>query len=244
MDSAILALAFGLGMLHALDADHIAAVANLAGHGPSRRHALLAGGLWALGHGLSLLLFGTAVLLLGMTIPERFSALAEHLIALVLIGIGLWVLWDLYRRRVHLHFHSHDGLLQHGHLHAHPRNGSDRGFDLRGTHEGRLYDHRNHRRDPHAHDHGALLVGGLHGVAGTAPVLALIPIAKLGSVWLGIAYLLLFSLGVLLTMLLFGCLLGQIMARLRRFGAVFIAGVRSAVALGAIGLGTHMLYGG
>ena len=120
MDSAILALAFGLGMLHALDADHIAAVANLAGHGPSRRHALLAGGLWALGHGLSLLLLGAAVLLLGMAIPERFTALAEHLIALVLIGIGLWVLWDLYRRRVHLHFHSHDGLLQHGHLHAHP----------------------------------------------------------------------------------------------------------------------------
>jgi ABC-type nickel/cobalt efflux system permease component RcnA len=204
----------------------------------------LAGGLWALGHGLSLLLFGTAVLLLGMAIPERFSALAEHLVALVLIGIGLWVLWDLYRRRVHLHFHSHDGLLQHGHLHAHPRNGSGHGFDLRRAHEGRLYDHRDHRRDPHAHDHGALLVGGLHGVAGTAPVLALIPIAKLGSVWLGIAYLLLFSLGVLLTMLLFGCLLGQLMARLTRFGAVFIAAIRSAVALGTIGLGTHMLYGG
>ena len=81
-------------------------------------------------------------------------------------------------------------------------------------------------------------------MAGTAPVLALIPIAKLGSVWIGIAYLLLFSLGVLLTMLLFGCLLGQIMAHLTRFGPVFIAGIRSAVALGTIGLGTHMLYGG
>ncbi|MGH8588785.1 MAG: sulfite exporter TauE/SafE family protein [Gammaproteobacteria bacterium] len=234
MDSAILALAFGLGMLHALDADHIAAVANLAGHKPSRRHALLAGGLWALGHGLSLLLLGAGVLLLGMAIPGRFSALAEHLIALVLIAIGLWVLWDLYRRRVHIHFHSHDGLVPHGHLHAHGK----------GAHEGRPYDHRDHRRDPHAHEHGALLVGGLHGVAGTAPVLALIPVAKLGSVWLGIAYLLLFSLGVLLTMLLFGCLLGQLMARLTRFGAVFIAGIRSVLALGTIGLGTHMLYGG
>jgi ABC-type nickel/cobalt efflux system permease component RcnA len=160
VDTAILALAFGLGMLHALDADHIAAVANLAGHGPSRPHALLTGGLWALGHGLSLLLLGAAVLLLGMAIPERFSALAEHLIALVLIGIGLWVLWDLYRRQVHLHFHSHDGLLQHGHLHAHPRNGSGHGFALRGAHEGHPYDHRDHRRDPHAHDHGALLVAG------------------------------------------------------------------------------------
>ncbi|MBA2592784.1 MAG: sulfite exporter TauE/SafE family protein [Pseudomonadota bacterium] len=230
----ILALAFGLGMLHALDADHIAAVANLAGHGPSRRHALLAGGLWALGHGLSLLLLGAAVLLFGVAIPERFSALAEHLIALVLIGIGLWALWDLYRRRVHLHFHSHDGLVPHGHLHAHGK----------GAHEGCSYDHRDHTRDPHAHDHGVLLIGGLHGVAGTAPVLALVPVAKLGSVWLGIAYLLLFSLGVLLTMLLFGCLLGQLMVRLTLLGAVFIAAIRSAVALGTIGLGTHMLYGG
>jgi len=164
VDSTILAVAFGLGMVHALDADHIAAVANLAGHGPSRRNALLAGGLWALGHGLSLLLSGAAVLLLGMAIPERFSALAEHLIALVLIGIGLWVLRDLYRRRVHLHFHSHDGLLQHGHLHAHPRNGSDHGFDLRGAHEGRLYDHRDHRRDPHVHALEADTPGAATGV--------------------------------------------------------------------------------
>ena len=45
-------------------------------------------------------------------------------------------------------------------------------------------------------------------------------------------------------MVLFGCLLGQLIARLTRFGAVFIASIRSAVALGTIGLGTHMLYGG
>jgi ABC-type nickel/cobalt efflux system permease component RcnA len=185
----------------------------------------------------------------GDNLSATFSPeLADLMIYVIDVAVGdnrdrALVLRDLYRRRVHLHFHSHDGLLQHGHLHAHTRNGSN-GFDMRGAHEGPLYDHRDHRRDPHAHDHGALLVGGLHGVAGTAPVLALIPIAKLGSVWLGIAYVLLFSLGVLLTMLLFGCLLGQLMARLTRFGTVSIAGIRSAVALATIGLGTHMLYGG
>lgn len=115
----------------------------------------------------------------------------------------------------------------------------------KGAHEGRPYDdRRDHRRDPHAHDHGAPLVGGLHGVAGSAPVVALIPITNLGSVWLGIACLLLFSLGVLLTMLLFGELLGLLMARLARLGTVFMTCIRSAVARGTIGLGAHMPYGG
>ncbi|MGH8508163.1 MAG: sulfite exporter TauE/SafE family protein [Gammaproteobacteria bacterium] len=225
---AILSAAFGLGMLHALDADHIAAVANLAGNGQDRRKALLTSFWWAMGHGLALMSLGAGMLILGMAIPEQWSAVAEDAVAIALIVIGAWVLWDLNRRGVHLHFHRHDDRVLHGHLHAHDVS------VWRWT----------HARDPHAHDHGAVLVGLMHGTAGSAPVLALVPVSQMGSPWIGIAYLVLFGLGVLAAMIIFGGLLGGVMTWLRRWGSGLITALRSGVALGAISLGAHMLYVG
>ncbi len=225
---AILPAAFGLGMLHALDADHIAAVANLAGNGQDRRRALVTSVWWATGHGLALMCLGAGMLIIGMAIPEEWSAAAENAVAIALIVIGAWVLWDLNRRGVHLHYHRHDDRVQHGHLHAHDGSVSRRA----------------HAQDPHTHEHGAVLVGLGHGTAGSAPVLALLPVSQFESPWIGIAYLVLFGLGVLAAMMVFGGLLGGVMTWLRRWGGGLIAVLRSGVALGAIGLGAHMLYVG
>ena len=159
----ILSLAFGLGLLHALDADHIMAVSGLAARRPSLRNSLRFCARWAIGHGLTLLLIGGAVLLLGMAIPEQFSALAEAFIGVVLIVIGIWILWDLLRSRAHLHFHDHDDLPRHAHWHAHHSHSIP------------------HNTDTHQHQHSAVLVGILHGAAGSAPLLALIPLAGLSG---------------------------------------------------------------
>lgn len=215
---AVLTLAFGLGMLHALDADHIMAVSGLASTRPGRRSALAFCARWAVGHGLTLLSIGGAVLLLGMAIPERLSAAAENLVGVVLVVIGAWVLWDLWRRRVHVHYHAHEGHVPHAHWHEH-------------THRA------------HTHGHGAVLVGVMHGTAGSAPLLALLPLGQHGTPWLGLAYLLIFGIGVLTTMLLFGGLLGALFERLSRSGDRVFRLTRALVAVSSMGFGAVLLHG-
>lgn len=224
---AILSLAFGLGMLHALDADHIMAVSGLASRRPSLRGSLRFCTRWAMGHGLVLLVIGGAVLLLGMAIPESLSTLAELLVGVVLIVIGAWVLWDLLKQRAHLHFHTHDHLPQHAHWHSHAANNKE------------------HHTDTHKHEHRAVLVGVLHGTAGSAPLLALLPLSAMNnSPWQGMFYLILFASGVLVSMLIFGGLLGGTFHWLARWGTRSIQVLRSSVALSSLGFGSYLLITG
>lgn len=227
---AILSLAFGLGILHALDADHIMAVSGLTARRPSLRSSLQFCARWAVGHGLTLLAIGSAVLLLGMAIPKQFSNIAEVLVGAVLVAIGLWILWDLLHSRTHLHFHDHDELPRHAHWHSHAHSRSQQNQPSQ------------HTTEAHQHPHGAVLVGVLHGAAGSAPLLALIPLTNMGqSPWLGMAYLALFGLGVVLAMILFGGLLGKTFAWINRWGNNALRITRSGVAVSAIGFGLYLL---
>lgn len=214
------ALAFGLGLLHALDADHIAAVTGLAGARAGFRDSVRFCLRWSLGHGAVLLSVGAAVLLLGMAIPDSLSALAERLVGAVLVLIGGYVLWDVLRSNSHLHFHVHDGLTRHAHWHRHAE-----------------------RAGTHRHGHSALLVGMLHGTAGSAPLLAVLPWSLQSRPWFGLVYLLLFGLGVLLSMLIFGGLLGCAFRGLRARGERLLRRVRVAVGLGSLGVGVWWLHG-
>ncbi len=216
----VISLAFGLGMVHALDADHIMAVSSLASGGNKARRAWQYAKCWALGHGLSLSLIGACVYLLGSAIPMELSIIAEHLVGVVLILMGLYAILGLRRQRLHIHFHRHDGLPAHAHLHAHPA-GSN--------------------ATAHGHVHRATLLGMLHGTAGSAPLLVLIPIASLGSPWLALLYLLVFSLGVLLAMSLFGGLLGWGIGQCLRRGPVGLKVMQGGVALGTVWAGLVVL---
>jgi ABC-type nickel/cobalt efflux system permease component RcnA len=219
-------MAFGFGLLHALDADHVAAVSGLASTRPGFRNSLLFCARWALGHGVALLSIGAAVFFLGMAIPVELSHWAESMVGLVLIGIGLWILIELKRKHAHLHFHEHDAMPRHAHWH---------------THNKKVL--KQHAESTHRHDHRAVLVGVLHGTAGSAPLLALIPLSKMGSPWLGFTYLLLFGFGVFVSMLIFGGVLGGLFSWLNRWGNQFVLALRSLVAVGSIGFGSFLLYG-
>jgi nickel/cobalt exporter len=222
----ILFLAFGLGMMHAMDADHIMVISNFIGQRPSLKQSLGYSARWAVGHGIALLVAGFFVFILGRAIPVELSAVAEHAVGVVLIVLGLWVFWDLRRKKVHLHFHQHDDLPYHAHWHSH-------------VHNNKL----SHRADSHKHRHSATMIGLLHGTAGSAPLLALIPLTQIGSPWLGIAYLVIFAVGVLVSMMLFGGVLSGVMGRLQRFGNVFINGIRMTIASGSILFGGYWLSG-
>lgn len=215
-------LAFGLGLLHALDADHIAAVSGMASHRPGTRNSVQFCLRWALGHGAVLLLVGGGVFMLGMAIPSSLSALAESLVGVVLILIGLGIVFDLYRKRAHIHFHSHDDLPRHAHWHIHQPN-------------------TRHNEAAHQHGHAATMIGALHGMAGSAPLLLLLPLGQMGSAWQGFIYLLIFSLGVVVAMLLFGGALGVIFARFANAGGNALQYVRGLVGVGSVCFGGFLL---
>lgn len=222
----VLTLAFGLGMLHALDADHIMTVSSLSSARPGWRTSLGFCARWAIGHAASLWLIGASVYLFGRAIPVQLSEYAEAAVGAVLLAIGVWLLWDLWVRGAHLHFHEHDGLRSHAHWHRHT-----------------AVEDREHRAAGHRHTHSAVLVGMLHGTAGSAPLLALIPIARLGSAWVAMGYLVLFGLGTLAAMLLFGGVLGGAYERLTRWGVRTVRAARIAVAASAAVFGVYLLHG-
>lgn len=225
---ALLSLAFSLGILHALDADHVMAVSGLCSQRQGWRSTLRFCVRWSIGHGATLLLIGSAVLLFGLAIPNELSHIAENMIGFVLICIGVFVLWNLFRKRahLHLHFHDHDNLPRHAHWHIHDKHAS-----------------KHHHKTSHAHDHSATMVGILHGAAGSAPLLALIPMSKAGAPVLGLLYLAIFSLGVIISMMAFGGLLGSLYGWLSRWGNHVVRVLRAFVGAGSIMFGSYIVYG-
>ena len=181
----ILGFGFLLGMQHALEADHIAAVSSIAARrsnvGDIVRHGLT----WGLGHTLTLFIFAGAAILLGHAIPEHLSRPLEIAVGVMLVGLGAHVLWRLWRDRLHFHQHRHGDGTQHFHLHSHAT------------------DSVPHPRSSHAHQHGfrwrTLLVGLMHGMAGSAALLVL-AVTQAASPGYGLLYVLLFGIGSMLGM--------------------------------------------
>ncbi|HEX9471452.1 MAG TPA: urease accessory protein [Bradyrhizobium sp.] len=181
----ILALGFLLGMQHALEADHVAAVSSIAARRSDVGDIVKHGLTWGLGHTLTLFVFAGAAILLGHAIPEWLAQPLETAVGLMLVGLGAHVLWRLWRDRVHFHKHGHgDGTV---HIHAH-------------SHAGETIPHA---RAPHSHGHGfrwrTLLVGLMHGMAGSAALLVL-AVSQAASPATGLAYVALFGIGSMVGM--------------------------------------------
>jgi len=219
--TSILSLAFAFGLLHALDVDHILAVSGISGMRREHLRSSLSFSLrWALGHGSSVMIIGGMVLFAGMAIPEQFSHVVENLIAFLLLGIGLVLLFDWQRVRKTLYCHRHDSMPVHVHLHA--------GKPLNPLHR---------------HRHGTTLVGLLHGMAGSAPLLALLPLSNMSSPATGMTYLLVFSSGVLISMVIFGSLLGRLFSSLQGVNRQVTEGLRLLLAIVTIIFAFYLMVG-
>lgn len=218
-----LVVAFALGLVHAFDADHVMALSVFATGERSGRSGIRAGLRWSLGHGVVLLAVGVALFGLGRSLPIEFTGVAERAVGLVMVVLGLHVWLDLMRRGVHVHFHVHDGVEPHAHWHSHA--------ESRQPHP---------RADGHHHGHAASMVGALHGLAGSAPILALLPAAA-RSPALGIAYLVVFALGVALAMALVSGVLGHFAGHLsRRARNSALSALRALSATGSVALGAWL----
>lgn len=183
---AILALGLLAGVQHALDADHLAAVAALVARERNLGRALRHGVAWGIGHAAALAAFGGAVLLLGVAISEATAHSLEALVGVILVVLGVDLLRRLVRERMHSHAHLHVCGARHHHAH------SDAGES--GPHES--------ARHEHAGGHlplRAVGVGMVHGLAGSA-ALVMIALEGVGPPKWGFAYILVFGMGSILGM--------------------------------------------
>lgn len=167
-----------LGMRHALEPDHLASVASISGDDYSILDSIKHGAIWGLGHSVTLFIFGGLVLVLGDAVPERLAGLLELVVGVMLVVLGADALRRAAKSRIHLH--SHDHSVGERHLHAH-------------THQ---------HSEQHEHLHSrwrALLVGLMHGMAGSA-ALVLLAVASAPSAQYGLLYILVFGVGSLMGM--------------------------------------------
>ncbi len=183
---AFLSLGFVIGMAHALEADHLAAVSAMLNGKASRGSLIARGAAWGLGHTLALFGLCALVVLGGLTITGRAEAALELAVGVMIVGLGARVLWRLRRDKVHLHVHSH-GQERHVHLHSHA---ADPLPHAASRHE--------HRHPARAHL-GSLGIGLLHGAAGSAGLLVL-TVAATDSTAQALAYIAVFGFGSMIGM--------------------------------------------
>jgi len=203
-----------LGMRHAFDRDHVAAVTHFISLEPDPVRSAWFGFRWAIGHAVTVLLLGSLILLLHLKLDPAFERYAELAVGITLIALGLWRLGLLWQEGRHTHRHAHR-TKQHVHEHSHT--------------PGR----------EHVHRFAPTLVGMVHGASGTAELFVLIPITLISTTWLAYLYIGLFSLGCAATMSTYGYVAGRFYRRAtatgqRIYRALVVATSLSGLVLGAV----------
>jgi high-affinity nickel-transport protein len=162
---------FLVGLRHATDADHVAAVGAIVARERTVRGAALVGAAWGLGHTLTLLVLGGAIVVFGLSVPARVGLALELGVGLMLIGLGAWNVAARTARSalVPAPAFAHDGAA------SEPT------------------------PPPAARALRPLVVGSMHGLAGSAAAALLVVATARGTSW-GLAYLLVFGVGTMVGM--------------------------------------------
>ena len=249
----IIALGFFLGMRHATDPDHVVAVSTIVSRHRSMKHAAVIGGLWGIGHTMTILLVGSGIILFGWVIPARVGLSMEFSVGLMLILLGVlnltgilqWISNNLSPAR----FHDSDSSTGAAHSHAH-------------SHGDYVHTHP-HQHDPESHPHDPartpvgwfdrhfgrlglyhavrpLAVGLVHGLAGSAAVALLVLTTIRDPKW-AVAYLLLFGVGTIAGMMLITGVMGAPFAYAKQRSRLS-NGLRIASGVISFGFGLFIVY--
>jgi high-affinity nickel permease len=202
---AIITLGFFLGMRHATDPDHVIAVTTIVTRQRSLRQAAVVGIAWGLGHTLTILVVGSAIILFSLVIPPRIGLTMEFSVGLMLILLGILNLTGMMRwitqaftpaQEGHSHPHSHgDYVHTHAHAHqpeSHPHTAKQTTLGWFDNAFGKMGLYQLLR---------PLVVGIVHGLAGSAAVALLVLTTIRNPTW-AIAYLLVFGVGTIAGMML------------------------------------------
>lgn len=197
-----LALAFWTGLIAGIahvyvGADHLAALMPLS-VGRKLKAAWL-GVRWGLGHSLGVIIVAIILLAVREAIDlEPVGVWGERIVGLMLIALGAIGIRAAFKHKLHVHEHAHDGEA-HAHLHVH----SDSGHEPT---EGESHSH--------LHTHAALAAGTLHGVAGMAHLMGVLPSLAFPTLKESFAYLGAFAAGSVVAMAAFAAIFGAITAKL------------------------------
>jgi high-affinity nickel permease len=196
----VVALGFFLGMRHATDPDHVIAVSTIVSRSRRVGQAAWIGILWGVGHTLTIVVVGSGIIVFGWVIPTRLGLSMEFSVALMLVLLGVLNLTGMMQRineivgaRVpfarHEHTHADARLSEHDHPEQTERQASLSWFDRQFAGIGvyRLL--------------RPLIVGLVHGLAGSAAVALLVLAAIRDARW-AIAYLFVFGVGTIAGMML------------------------------------------
>jgi len=255
----IIALGFFLGMRHATDPDHVIAVSTIVSRHRSLGHAALIGALWGAGHTVTILIVGSGIILFGWVIPARIGLSMEFSVGLMLILLGILNLTGFLQwianmaspghaqgrgnghgqdrgATLHSHAHSH-GDYVHTHLHshnpeAHPHDPTRTPVNWFDRHFGRLGLYNALR---------PLIVGLVHGLAGSAAV-ALLVLATISNPKWAVVYLLVFGIGTISGMML---ITGALALPLALASGRFLrlsSGLRIVSGLISLGFGLFLVY--
>lgn len=194
------------------------AVTTFVGRTPRAGSAALFGFRWGFGHALVVLVVGGVLAWTGVSVPRGAESWAELAVGVMLVALGVWAMQA--SRRLHVHRpEDHHG---HAHLHAHTPDRHPHSHD--------------HVQSGSRHGHLSTLVGAIHGLAGTAPIVALIPVTLLAGIWPAIGYLTAFGAGTILAMGLYA-FLAAVAAR-RASSTVRVArGIALATGLTSLAVG-------
>lgn len=190
----VLALGFVIGLIHAFEPDHIAAVSTVISKQKNKSQLLkqrikegtfksaIIGAMWGAGHTTTLVLIGLLVYVLSINIPEVFFNGSEFLVGVMLIFLAFTTLSNKKLFKIkHMHSHAHKD----GTIHTHPH---DHGSD-------------------HKHSHKSYLIGCIHGLAGSGVLLVVIA-GTLSSVQDVLSFILIFGVGSVIGMTVVSSLIG------------------------------------
>ncbi|HAI42732.1 MAG TPA: hypothetical protein DCM40_33810 [Maribacter sp.] len=211
--------------------DQLAAVTPLAIE--TRRKVWKIGLFWGFGHLTGMLLIGLLFLLFKEYIPiEKISEHSEQLVGVVLIAVGLWALFSMfYKSKRHKHPHVHGGEEPYIHVHEH-------------NHDTNKFEHsHNHDKKPKQNLWSSFGIGVLHGLAGIAHFILLLPVLGFENQLDSIQYIVGFGLGTLLAMTIYTFLLGIITSYSKGQKSKFLfKTIRLSGGIFAIAIGAYWLY--
>jgi hypothetical protein len=211
-------LALVLGVRHASEPDHLVAVSTLVAGVPNARRAATVGAIWGLGHSLALLAVGGGLMILHWQLSDRLAAMFELGVACMLLVLGARSIAAALQLRAaerkHVYY-AHSAVPQRG-LH---------------THGGRP-----HRHDAQVRTRRPLVIGLVHGLAGSGALTAL-ALAAMPSLGSGLAYIAFFGLGSVLGMAALSGLVGAPLAHFTKRVPVQVAALAATGALSfAVGI--------
>lgn len=221
----ILGLGFLFGLRHATEADHLAAVSTIVAERKSLLSSAIVGGLWGLGHTISLFLAGIFVLVLDFEISARTERILEFCVGIMLVLLGLNVLRKIVQGGT-LHFHAHEhGGREHAHPHIHERES----VDEENTHHGFKFSPR------------SIIIGMIHGLAGSAGMM-IVYLATIETRALKLIYIIIFGIGSIAGMMIMSFLVGLpfhfTVKNLNRFNFV----LQAVAGFVSVGLGLYIIY--